>query len=641
MARMLKLWRILDGELARDPRSFGSLAEVLGSLAEARGTFVLEGSLGPSEALAVADAVASAEGRLRVGIVPSPGRPVDHYVAPGDGTPGEGQLIFDGLRCGVGVAGARTLRSGDPGVAEALGLATDCLYFVGHSTGNHMDVAGRVLSRCHVLDPATAERGWTCAHGDPCVFDGVLFDPARLSARRIVALTCWGIRLDHLYDDASSVGRAILDNPTVRSYVTSVRVIRVSKSELELAYFLVNAGLCSGDVANELNRFRLRDGKLAEYVCLGNPEQAGEARVVDGTATALEPGVLELRFDGGAAGDYRFALPIDEAPERVVLVEQGRFPEAMVLHGSQLFVSYVEPPPAVVRVRIVDWSGLVFDHGLPAALLAELPATAFFAHAPGIDAATRAQVAERSASLRELLSAWPFFGLLPSAAVPAAAVELHRRRLEGLLGGLATSILEGYRQLTRGGGIGGAVVSGSVWARLGSVRRYTHATCHCGHAVVRFHHEGLLGPVRVVSYCDRCGLVHDGDPELAEGLVAPPVGVLGGTLSLSVQVRNPHATRCTARAVALLQAPRVADSVEGPPVQVVLPPRHEGPVTLQLTLDAPFTIPATYVLGACVVVGAHFVFLRSHVQLQRPSQGDLAVAHTVPQRHDDHDGRPR
>lgn len=131
------------------------------------------------------------------------------------------------------------------------------------------------------------------------------------------------------------------------------------------------------------------------------------------------------------------------------------------------------------------------------------------------------------------------------------------------------------------------------------------ATCiHCDHTVVRSHHEGLLGPVRIVSYCDRCGLVHDGDPALTEGLQAPS----SATLSLAVEVRNPYPTPCMAYAIALVQAPRVAKSVESPVVRVMLPPATEGAATVRLSLDTPFTIPATHVLGACVVVGTSFVF---------------------------------
>jgi hypothetical protein len=605
----------LRGAQPGPTRAFSTFDEALEHLGGRTGAFVLRAWPSARECLALAELCTRVDG-LDVGLLPSH-RDVAQVLEPRPAT-GVGQIIFDGLRCGFEPASTRVVRADRPTDFEAaLAAPADVAYFIGHSNGLHADGAGLVITRCHVVEPSEVDRGSACSTGDRCFFDGMRFDPARLGARRVVGLTCWGMRFNDLYDDQLKVGGVLFEQPHVECYLASVRVLHVSGVELGAFFFLLNSGLTSAEVVRRVNRARIADGYEAEYLCFGSPISRQPCTVTEAPAQSLDDGRFRLEVPPDYRGHLRFRLPgVPEHQGGRVLVIEGRPPSTAIVQGHDVFISLHEPVPAPLVARLETVEALVEQDGLTGALLHDLAATdAFFSRAPGLGPEERAHIASVELETRRYLSSWPFISVLPGSSLGSSMLEAHDVHVEARLASYAEAVHIGYSCLALNGGPGGAVSSGGVWMHLATAReRWSWPCAYCPGTVAATRYRGIGGQLeRVTAYCDRCGLVLDGDGKTARVLAGPEEGVLGSTARFSIDVHNPYPRALVAHVAGYVQAPRPSESTESEVVHVPVPAHGHA----RIELDMPLTLPyrGVYAVVACVVIGTRFDLLRSHIRL--------------------------
>ena len=604
-------------------KSYKSVEVALRVLAGRSGSYFLKAlSLTSEQARAIARCGAMARQELAIGVIPIARAP--HTFLSQATAPLGRQVVFDGLRGSYSAARVTKLYTPSDSAAGGASLRepADVAYFLGHSNGLHADGVVGVLCRCGEQPPETSA-ALSCFFGDACAFPGRALPPHLIGARRIIALTCWGMRLDDLYERRLSVGAAILELPGLHSYVTTVRALNVPYHEISLFYFLVNSGVSFGELTNRVNRVRLREGLDVEYVCFGSPASTLPRTVGEGTTTCDDTGTIRVRLEAGVEPrDFVYTLPTvarDGVHAGQFMRFQGSFkPACAALDGSQFYMSIIEPveQPREVAFRIARLEEMRDYAHLPADLLRDLaPTRAFFPFAAGLSPRSRRVIRKASDDLANHLVSWPFLSCEPGDCVTDLDIAGEDLQLRQRLQHYSGALLVGYRDLVRKGGPGGAVSSGSVWARLGQLSHRGASRCpHCGSAVVENTYDSIGQRFRrVVAYCDRCGLIRDCHPGLCGDLEGPRSVPLGAAFELSLLVENPYSHPLEVVGTAFIQALQVAQSAESMPVQRILAPG--APETVRFRIDPSFRYSGVYVLSACMIVGTRFNLLRSHIRL--------------------------
>ena len=226
-------------------------------------------------------------------------------------------------------------------------------FIVGHSNGLDID-AGPVTLCQRGEGPAadSAELGvFPCFHGLPCGRcrpGQPQARPGDLAARRLILVTCWGMLLsDVVFTAGRTLGKGLLQNPAIEALITTVRVACIDAVDLPHLYFLANAGLPFGLLANRANQRRLDRGLRADFLCFGDPLSHLAAAVV----------AQEADLGGGVtpeAPDIVVALPSDVS-EPVVLLDGEAFG---VYDGQRLFLSF-PAEQAAVDFAVVERSSLL------------------------------------------------------------------------------------------------------------------------------------------------------------------------------------------------------------------------------------------------------------------------------------------
>jgi hypothetical protein len=587
------------------------------------GWFLCAPSLTAEEAIALARAAALAQPPLRVGVITTDRQP-GTFITRGQPPVGR-QVVFDALRSGFAAARTSTWMDDPSPDASSLSEPADVAFIIGHSNGFHADAAVRTLSVCRenaALAPGSAS---PCFDGDDCAFAGRIVTPRIIGARRVVAVSCWGVRLDDLYDRRLSIGNSVLALPQLESYVTTVRVIRTSLSELAHAYFLVNQGLPFGEVANALNRARLRAGLDVEYLCFGNPASVMERSLVEVRPTSDENGVHRVALKPGEEA-LDLEIPLQPAPApcsggHVLRVHGQSPPTTAFVDGDRAYMSWPAgvDRPTEIRFTVDELARLQDFNQLPAALLSDVAVVeSFFEFAPGLAPAAREELRSCAGELRRLLVAWPFFGRDAGDYLRDSDIAAHVQQVSTFAERLSVAALAGYLEIARNGGPGGAVATGSIWPRIGrSVGTKVSRCGYCNSISVENRYQGAGGFfTRSNDYCDRCGLIHDRDSEQPlEFLTAPRAVPLGSALTLTVPIENPYSVALGGYAIAALQSAPVLKTAASSPTRMIVPPGERA--TISLRIPPGFHHPGGYILSACTVVGARISFFRSHVRLER------------------------
>jgi hypothetical protein len=555
--------------------------------------------------------------------------------APSVAPPSGRQVLFSSLGPGFSVRGARLEQpQGEPASIHA-GLLepAEALYLLGHSNGAHMSLGGALLCRRSTAPVGPGDLDvYSCFHGDPCEWaatTGEIETAAdSLRGRRLIFPTCFGVATtDHPFARHATLGEGLLRYTPAEALLTAVSVVTIQRPDLAMLYYLANAGLPFGAVANRLNQHRLRYGKKAEFLCFGDPETRLSPGLVP-AAAVVEGDRVAIFVRGDAAGaaaaaggllDLVAALPASALPPSPVLIaEVGEGQEvtaALDLDGT-LYATVPAGAPSPLRFRLISRPELADPGESARRILADL--SFFDCYLPALAAAGDPEVvsalADALLELEDLLNRWPLTMIVAGECIPArrlaetweALVERLERLMEAALSLYAGVMTSDFRLQP------GSWSSYYPW----TLSETDEGSCaYCGQPTRRIVVRAALGPAtREFGYCLACGPVYDGDPGLGRFLAAPDRCAAGSSLELSLEVTNPYAVPLTAAAVPVLKHFARGRSRDGELAAAEVAPGGSARLDLRVEVPADFR-PGTHHLSAALMIGGKLNFYRRLIQI--------------------------
>lgn len=577
------------------------------------------------------------------------------------------QLFFDGL--GLDIEGANLVHASlicesNADVRALLAEPADVLYLVGHGNGVDLGVLkAAVCCRIDASAPAGELRVLPCFHGDSCRRGSDVETPAAaIGARRVINLSCWGVTLANPhFAPEFTLADGLMRSGTVESLITTVRVADIGAADVSLLYYLINVGLPMGLVANRANRLRLRVGKGADFICFGDPASRLPASV-SRVSAQFEAGHFTIYLDrdgkDAAIRDISLQSPVSVHSDPIWITSDNI--NMAVWDPTQTPATLYATVDtgtcgSTAEFRCVERSELPILEDLASQLLEDLAFLTIYAAGARAASASPEFETEMVAAAYELsraLEAWPVAALPLWSCVRGATLAQLELTLETSLAALSEAVAAHYIHLVK---TAGTLHPTPLWA-AGFVpvcdERGTEPCVYCAAPVdirvcrprvgsarapfrlrpLQEHAESAAecdrppkrAGKRCLRYCQNCGLVFDGDVDMATWIDCPPEVRPGGRISCRVRVNNPYGTYVPARVVFTFEdfSRRRTTSAE------VFASRLEPSGSqLEAELAIPAAVfPGVHSAGAMIMVGTKVCFLRRLLKLSDDSGRPISKA---------------
>jgi hypothetical protein len=531
-------------------------------------------------------------------------------VAP----PGAEQVFVDALGVRFETARSVEVRRGMPNAATAaedlLFRRSELLLLAAHSNGFDIDGIGPSLCALNARESTAATGVMPCFNGAPCSRRRSGHHPrsvASVTARRVIAATCWGVSKELAYDFEHTAGAALIHNPLIESLLTTMRVVHFDAADIATLYYLANDGYSFGAIASRWNAFRLWRGYHAEMVCFGDPE------------TCLSPGIDEMPVGFGGS----MVIHGSQARRRDVKIRSAAPVERVVVVGSRRdgILSSVVMPDGVVYATLekdVNSASLALSEEdqnpllcSPSELFTELEQVGDYLSADG----QPSRLVSSYTKLRQAVASWPLASVTRGAFV-AQETLVHtwgvlKERLDAFADAAVDSYLSTVHQHI-------GLHTLRYWERVYVDRPGLMVTRDCSFCGGTLDERVLVHRAcnrqRLLGHCRSCGPSYDVPSHGRVSLELPEHAQSGSVVGASFRLQGSKLPRVPARAVFVLQQLHEgsgSDSdVAGGDVT------YDTPHDAHCELRIPDQIaPGVYHLAAMVTMGAALHFFRRPIRV--------------------------
>ena len=487
---------------------------------------------------------------------------------------------------------------------------------VGHSNGCDMGLGGVLLCRHDDVQSASAEelRVMPCYHGGPCsrhaANKGIVTSSDAAGARRVAAACCWGVTMARgPFAAEYSIGESLLLHAGVAALLGTVRAASFETPELTLLYHACAAGLPFAAVANRLNRYRLRAGLEAEWVCFGDPVTSVACTSVvvpvdvdasDGVSTSVRltapPGPIDLRA----------FLSGDCVPEEPIVLthDAGETIAGALSPDGTICLTMNGATAQDVRLQIVDRRHLARSTGVEPDFAADLEFLDVYLHGPlrELQPSSVKTAVESLAAVRRVFWGWSLGSVPLGAILRYEAVAAELAALDDAVDTLADHLLDVVDAYVRRAGCMHTHLW--VWAYRQAPGSADAGRCtFCGASISETTMVPKQGSAaRRVGFCDGCGFVYDGDPSWGSDLAAPIVVSPGAVCEMSLRIRNGARASRRVRALGVFDRHETGASVIARQDFGVLEPGEERTCHVDVEIPANAAAGVNY-LGMAVMMG--------------------------------------
>jgi hypothetical protein len=519
-------------------------------------------------------------------------------------------------------------------VIETLSMPSELDILIGHSNGCDLGLGGVIYCRRPSESDASPSelRVMPCFQGGVCsrqaANKGIVTSADSSGARRVIAACCWGVTLDEsLFSSRYSIGAALLQHAGVESMLAVLRATGFETPELLQMYHYAAVGAPFGTIASLANRLRIRAGLAPEWMCFGDPASHLNGRL---TEAPIEPDneqadLFKITIPAGLAlpADIYGVLPTELLPlEPIVLVDSEAVTAGAISPDGMLFLTVEREATRELTLRITDRTSLDGAVDFAARLRSGLdfvdvlllgPLSGML---PELTEACRLAVAQ----FRKVLAGW---GL---AKVPIGSVlsEESIRKELALLAYCARNFGSAFIELIAVYAARAGCMQSGLWAwayHEAGANEDAGRCPHCRGVVAETAMQSLTGQDRrSIAFCDACGFLYDGDPEVARWLEGPYTTAPGQILTLRLAVRNPYGFRVPVAAIAVFDRHETSGSIIVRKEFDDLAAREERNLVLDIEVPAGATPGVNYV-GAGLVVGTRTSCYQRPVFVQRRKEG--------------------
>jgi hypothetical protein len=532
------------------------------------------------------------------------------------------QRVFSMMQDAYPLWGARLLNVKDS-KEKALRLLkepSDLDFYVGHSNGCDMGLGGLVLCRRGSVDciPPDELRVMPCFHGSPCTraLSGK-GDPAsadHVGAQRVVCASCWGATLGPThFAPEYSFGEGLLVHSGVNILLTTVRVSSFSANELSLIYYMANAGIPFGLIANRINQLRLKTKRTAEWICFGDPTNAMTGQIHD-LETELRAGTMNtsilMEVPLARACDVGCRRPIGcDEPILISEKENGTLTAAFDPEGTLYATLPSGWSGSQLVYRVLSRRELVNASRGARQLLADLEFIEAYLGGVLRDRPTELvlQAQDALGALKRILMAWPLESLKQGDVINREWLDEAWKALNRGVFRLAESLLNIAVVFMQR--LGCMQFRAWSWAFHETKVDETVVICrYCGSPVDEIVHEGhLRTQTRRIGFCDACGFLYDGNPKMGRWLLLEEPIQPGESVIMEIPVRNPYPIAVPVSAVGNIDLHETAASRFARIPSVVLEGHRRQTLKFELEYPNELYSGITFV-GATVIIGGQVNF---------------------------------
>lgn len=519
-------------------------------------------------------------------------------------------------------------------VIDALSMPSELDILIGHSNGCDLGLGGVIYCRrpSELDAPPSELRVMPCFQGGVCsrraANKGIVTSADSSGARRVIAACCWGITLDEsLFSSQYSIGAALLQHAGVESMLAVLRATGFETPELLQMYYFAAAGVPFGTIASLANRLRIRAGLAPEWMCFGDPASRINGRLTEAPIEQdnEQADLFKITVPTGLAmpADLYGVLPAELLPlEPIVLVDGEAVTAGAISLDGTVFLTVERETTRELTLRITDRSSLDGAVDFAVQLRSGLDFVDVLllgplrGMAPDLTEACRLAAAQ----FRMVLAGWG------PANVPIGSLlsEKSIREELALLAFAARNFSTAFIELIAAYTARAGCMQSGLWAwayREAGGNEGAGRCPHCRAAVAEVAMQSLTGQDRrSIAFCDACGFLYDGAPEVARWLEGPHTVAPGQTLTLRLAVKNPYGFQVPLGAIAVFDRHETATSVLVRQQFDDLGGREERDLVLDIEVPADASPGVNYV-GAGLVVGTRTSCYQRPVYVQRPEAG--------------------